>query len=125
MAKTNEVVPTPIRSDFLPALPDIQRVAEFLEFVRWQATPSWERNLTTQNKFAERYQVSPDTLTDWKRHPEFWPLVWRLIHERMKERIPDVLEGLYEKIAAGKGGAADVQLFLSLAGGEPKPADKK
>ena len=121
-----EMVPaTPIRSDSLPVLPDVQRVAEFIEFVRWQATPSWERDLKTQNDFAASYQVSPDTLTDWKRNPEFWPLVWRVIHERSRERIPDVVEGLYTKIASGKGSAAEVQLFLRLAGGEPKPADKR
>jgi len=80
MTKTPKIVPaTPIHSDSLPALPDVQRVAEFIEFVRWQATPSWERDLKTQNDFAASYHVSPDTLTDWKRNPEFWPLVWRVI----------------------------------------------
>lgn len=113
-----------IQADHLPALPDIRRIPEFLEFVRWYATPSWLREDKTQKEFAERVGVDQDTLSDWKRHPQFWPLVWQIVLERMQGQVPDVLEGLYEKNASGKGGASDVQLFLRLALGEPVKSKK-
>ena len=108
---------TPISSDFLPALQDIRRVPEFLEFASWYALPRWERTPETQKELAEQIGVSQDTLTDWKKHPEFWPLVLQLLREWMRERTSDVIGGLYQKITSGKGGASDVRLFLSLSEG--------
>jgi hypothetical protein len=110
----------PIQSDLLPAIPEIRRIPEFIEFSRWCATPSWSRQEKTQKEFAERIGVSQDTLGDWKKHPNFWPLTWQLVRERMQEQIPDVIDGLYGKLTSGKGGTGDVQLFLRLAEGESK-----
>jgi hypothetical protein len=115
--------PNRIHSDFLPALPDVRRIPEFFQFAAWCATPQWDRECKTQKEFAEQVRVDEDTLTGWKKHPDFWSLVWQLVSERLKEQIPDVIDGLYQKIISAKGGAADVQLFLRLAQGEP--ADKK
>ena len=124
--KDEGIVPTdPIHSDSHLALPAVQRIPEFVEFARWCATPSWSREPPTQNEFAESFDLSPDTLTDWKRHPEFWPLVWQFVLERMKEQVPDVVERLYAKITSGKGSVGDVQLFLRMASGESKTTDKK
>jgi hypothetical protein len=122
--KTNEVIQgTPIRADFQLTMPDVKRVPEFIEFARWCATASWIREPATQREFAKRFGVSEDSLGDWKRRPEFWPLVWRFLRERMQERIPDVIDGLYGKIVSGKGSAAEVQLFLRLAGNGTQTAD--
>ena len=127
MSSTNNKINqgAPIQSDYLPAIPNIKRVPEFIEFVRWNALPTWYREPKTQKEFAKRVGVSPDTLTDWKRHPEFWPLVWQFLREWMQEQTPDVIGGLYEKIVSGKGSASDVQLFFRLAKGEPKLSKKK
>lgn len=115
----NKTIPSaPIQSDFLPAIPEVRRIPEFVEFAKWCATPSWLRADKTQKEFAERIGVSQDTLGDWKKHSNFWPLVWRSVRDRMQEQIPDVIEGLYTKIASGKGGASDLQCFLRLAGNE-------
>ncbi len=114
-----EIKATPIRSDFLPAIPDIRRIPEFVEFAKWCATPSWSREMKTQKEFAERIGVSQDTLCDWKKHTNFRPLFWRFLRDRMQEQIPDAIEGFSEKIVSGKGSASDLKLFLRIAGGEP------
>lgn len=118
---------TPIHSDFLPVIPNIRRTAEFVEFTRWYALPSWLREPKTQKEFADQIgiKVNQDTLTDWKSHPEFWPLVWRFLQEWMREHTPDVVGGLYEKITSAKGSAGDVRLFLSLAGNQPEKSKNK
>lgn len=115
----------PIHSDYLLAVPEVRRIPQFLEFARWCAVPSWHRECKTQKEFADSIGVSQDTLTDWKRYPEFWPLVWQLVRERVREQIPDAVEGLYEKIVSGKGGAADVQFLLHLVQNEQTSKNKK
>lgn len=108
---------TPIRSDTLPVPTDVRRVAEFIQFVQWFALPSAERKPKTQKEFAALVGVAEDTLTDWKKRPEFRALVGYLLREWMWERTPDVIDGLYEKIRSDKCGASDVRLFLNLRDG--------
>lgn len=105
----------PIHSDSLPVPKDIRRVPEFVEFARWFALPSHEREPETQKEFAEAIGVSQDTLTDWKKRPEFWQLTSIYLREWMRERTPDVIGGLFNKITDGKGGAGDVKFFLGLS----------
>ena len=110
-----EAHPNPIHSDSLPVPKDIRRIPEFVEFARWFALPSQERKPKTQKEFAEAIGVSQDTLTDWKKRPEFWQLTSIYLREWMRERTPDVIGGLFNKITDGKGSAGDVKFFLGLS----------
>ncbi len=120
-----ELIPAPIQADFLPVIPGIQKVADFIEFARWSATPSRLRQPKTQKAFADLIVVSQDSLTDWKHHPAFLVFVWGFMRERMQDQLPDTIDGLFKKLASGKGNASDLQLFIRLANLEPGKPDEK
>lgn len=106
---------TSIQSDSCEIVENVQKVAEFMEYVQWLATPRQLRKQKTQKEFADFIGVSQDTLSDWKRHPKFWPLVQKFTSQWIRERVPDVINGLYSN-ACAEGKANDVKMFLHLAG---------
>lgn len=108
-------IPNPNQSDSVRVIANIQRVPEFMRFAKWCGTPRRLRQPSTQKELAEEIGVNQDTLTDWKNHPDFWPLVKDTVVRWMREKVPDVLGGLYEK-AANRGSAKEVEFFLRLAG---------
>jgi len=114
----------PIQSDFHETIKGIKYVAEFVQFAHWMSTPIQFREPEFQRDFAVQIGVSEDTLTDWKKHPKFWPLVQSLISVWIKERIPDVVGGLYENVLK-VGNAKEVELYLRLAGIQISKDNKK
>ncbi len=112
-----KVITVPIHSDSGLIVSGIYRFSEFMQFAAWFATPRQFRDPQTQKEFAESVGVCEDTLTDWKRHPQFWTLVQQALADWIKDRIPDVVGGLYTK-AIEKGNAKEVEMFLRLAGRE-------
>lgn len=111
-----QVVKTkPIHSDISLVISDIYKVPEFMKFAEWFSTPRQLRKIKTQKQFSIAIGVCEDTLTDWKQHPQFRVLVQQNISEWIKERIPDVIHGLYEN-DVNEGKAKDVEMFLRLSG---------
>lgn len=119
-----KVETTPICSDSTQIVSGIQKLPEFFQFVAWYATPLQFRKPRNQKEFAKQIGVNEDSLTDWKRHPQFQPLLWQIVNNWIKDRIPDVIGGLYKR-ACNKGSAKDVEAFLRLAGMEIGKTSKK
>ena len=102
-----------IDSDLPTIIPNVNRVADFIKFAEWSATPTDKKEQKTQAEFAKTIGIDPDSLCLWKKHPWFWPIVCQLMSEWVKERIPDVLNGLYSN-ACGEGKAREVEAFIKL-----------
>lgn len=112
-----ELAITPIESDILPIVDGIRHQVEFVQFAIWFGTPGQFREPETQKEFAESIRVDEDTLTSWKKHPQFAFFVWQATEEWIKERVPDAIGGLYLKASSKKASASDVKLWIQLARG--------
>ncbi len=89
--------------------------AEFEEFVRFMALPyvirEKEYGFKTQGEFAKKYNLSPDTPTEWKKREEFEDKRKATIKRWFKDRTPNVIQGIYGK-ARRDGSAPEAKLWL-------------
>ena len=112
--KTKNLILTPIQSEICEISPSIKLIREFTEFVQFCATPRVLREIKTQREFAKKFGLSEDTLTDWKKLPDFLERVRRIILEYEKEKLSDVINALYKKARTGDPGA--IKLWLQYIG---------
>lgn len=103
-----------MESEIKRILPSIRLTSEFEEFVRFSATPRALREVKTQEMFAKKFGVSPDTLSDWKKLPGFAALIRHEILAREKSDLPEVINALREKAKEGNPGA--IRLWLQYVG---------
>lgn len=77
-----------------PSRPEV-----FEAFSIWMAYPKSIRDPKTQGAFALKNEVSPDTLSDYKKKPEFWEKV-KENKEKIKSEIADklMLDRIYKDI---------------------------
>lgn len=64
-----------------PSRPEV-----FQAFSEYLAYPPSVRTPKTQGEFAKLHEVSPDTLSDYKKKPEFWEKVSEN-KEKLKQQI--------------------------------------
>ncbi len=67
--------------------------------------------IKTQIEFAEKFNIGPDRLSDWKERDEFWELVDIFEKKWGRNKTPSVLAGFYRKTLK-EGDAPRVKLWL-------------
>lgn len=99
---------------------DISRVRNplgLLDFIHWNVVPSSVRGTVgfpvSQKDFAEKYSISPDTLTDWKRLPFFWDEVAIHRNQEFRRYTSDVYYGITKR-AIETGDPRAAELFAKL-----------
>lgn len=90
----------------------------FWQFVAWWLTPKDERDPPTQQKFAERFGVHMDTLTDWKDRPEFLSEIIKTCEVFMKQAAPAVTNSFVRDLIQGGSSisSGDRKLFYKMVG---------
>ena len=81
-------------------------------FIQFLSKPKPYRG-KSQRDFAKSLQVTPQTLSEWKRLEGFTDELIKRVRENTKEDIADVLRGLTER--AKRGDPAAVKLWLQYA----------
>lgn len=85
----------------------------YTEFILWTAMPPLDQRelgIETHGQFAKFYKVSPDTLTDWKKRPDFEQRVDAILKMWSVGKTPAVIHGIYR--AAVKGNPMSQLLWL-------------
>lgn len=85
-----------------------------LEFLEWLALPKRLRQPKTQKAFAKKIGVHQDTLTDWKRLPNFLDRVVSRSRDLVRQAIPDVLDAVIQQAVTGS--IPHVDRVLAMAG---------
>jgi len=95
----------------------IRRVAEYLEYVSFMAIPKVLRKeqfqIEDEQEFANKYELSQNTLTNWKKKEDFWKRVDRQVIRWGRGQTPDVLRALSSR-AKAEGKAPEVKLWLQF-----------
>lgn len=91
------------------------KVTEYIEFVKWIALPTFERDPETQTEFAKKYKTTQEVLSRWKNDPSFWEDVSRVRKSMRRDNFEDVVKGLY-KACIKHGRGQDVKVYAQLAG---------
>ena len=98
-----------------PKIVGVSKTAERLEFIRFTALlrvfREKEWGFNSDDGFAKKFKLNTCTLCAWKKDPEFWEAIRDTLKLWGKDRIPDVIAGMYKK-AISDGNATEVKLWL-------------
>lgn len=101
------------------AFKNVQKVDEYIQFIRFCSLPRALRDSVfgakDQTEFAEKFGLHMDTLTDWKKKAGFWDEVFAVRKDFFKERTGDVLLAMETK-AIRTGDAAESNSMLKYTG---------
>ena len=93
---------------------------DYLEFVKFYAMTSIYKlekfGVASEKDFAKKFNLSQDTLVDWKKRKEFKIDVDNKLMKWGGDQTPDVLQALLDKILED-GKAAEVKLWYQIVKG--------
>lgn len=90
--------------------PGGKKDAERLQFTEWLALPSEMRKPKHQGELAKQLGVDSGTLSDWKRSPDLWDQVRKLVDEGVKEHHADVISATVKAAKCGNIQAQNLYL---------------
>ena len=93
---------------------EVKKKVEYQQFIEWMGLPSPERVPAEQKELCLELDVIEATLSNWKKVKGFWDLVRIERKAWAKDKVSDVLMGVYRK-AVLEGNAAEAKLFLKYA----------
>ena len=96
-------------------LSGLQNQDVYAVFVDWIATPQRLRQPETQKAFSQRYKIHQNTLTEWKKRPQFFDHVRRRIKTNSLDDLGTVLDAFKRRIIEKPSGS-DVKVFLEYMG---------
>lgn len=91
------------------------KVTEYIEFIKWIALPTFERDPETQGEFAKKWKVAEQVLSRWKHDDSFWTDVSRVRKSARRDNFEDVVRGLY-KACIKHGRGQDIKVYAQLSG---------
>jgi hypothetical protein len=92
----------------------LSKPVEFQEFIIWTATPEPLRELKTQQEFAEKFKVSEQTLSAWRKRDDFWDEVKKEWDKWGKEKTNNVIARFYQRIISPDATTADFKLWFQF-----------
>lgn len=113
-----------IHSEAVPIInaPDgIEKATEYFLFAKWMALPVEDKKkigIITAGHFGKKYNIAPQTLSEWKKREDFWPLVNMHIISWGKELTPTVLKALFKRsLRQDFANPKDTELWLQYVEG--------
>ena len=76
--------------------------AEYLEFIKFLATPKEMRKFKTQGQFSKFYKISEATLSDWKKRKNFYNAVSLYTRMILREDTPAIMKRLRDNLLRSK-----------------------
>ena len=70
-------------------------------FAEWLAVPKEMRNPRTQKELAGLLKIKPETLSRWKKEPDFQAAAFEKARTQLEVELPEILQVIAEKAKAG------------------------
>lgn len=90
------------------------------DFIRWTILTKAERKLEdaplTQKDFAKKWNIHPDTTTDWTKRKDFDTRRTETFRKKLAAEVPEVMSDLRKRIKK-YGQGMDVELWLAYSEG--------
>lgn len=100
-----------------PNLPEFLSDPNKVAFLDFLAIPKQERGLT-QKEFADKIQVSEQTLCEWKKLDGFQEQLIKLVRKYTISQTSEIISGLAAKAATGDASAAKLWFQFVLGWSE-------
>lgn len=100
--------------------PDVYLKEVYAEYIRWTILTKEERRKedapATQKEFAKKWNIHPDTTTDWTKRKDFETRRSETFRKKLAAEVPEVMSDLRKRIKK-YGQGMDVELYLAYAEG--------